>query len=66
MKTAPTQIREWLDEEGRKRVWLASKIEVDQATLWRWLSDGAIPMREHRVKLADVTGLDVANEEAWL
>lgn len=63
---APEMLREWLLTEGRKGQWLAAQVEVDRATLSLWINGHQFPRRHHRKRLADITGLPVAHEEAWL
>jgi len=64
-KQAPKLIATWLDDEGRKLSWLAKQIPVNRTTLWVWMTGTNVPTLEHRRKLAEVTGLPVAKEEAW-
>ena len=66
MEKAPHKIKTWIASEGRKIGWLATQIGVDQATLSLWINGHTCPRRENRVKLAEVTGLDVAKEEGWI
>ena len=65
-KTAPTLLKQWLDAEGRKIKWLAAQVPADRATVSLWVNGRQMPRLEFRQKLADVTGLPVADEGAWL
>lgn len=66
MEKAPQQIKTWIDAEGRKWGWLAQQVGVDRVTLSLWIHGHQKPKHENRVKLAEVTGLDVVNEESWI
>lgn len=62
----PQQIMAWLAEQERSLSWLARKCDVTPAAVTRWLTvEGASPTYENRHKLAEITGLPIANEEAW-
>lgn len=45
--------------------WLSRRSGVAISTVTRWLAGEMIPSYENRQKLAEVTGLHIANEEAW-
>ena len=62
---APELIRLWAMREGRKLSWVAGQIPANQGDLSRWLNGKCVPRRIFRIRLAEVTGLDVAAEEAW-
>ena len=62
---APDQIRDWASAEGRKLSWLAEQVPVGQSDLSRWLNGHVIPRRIFRARLAEITGLDVADEAKW-
>jgi len=64
-KTAQNLIAAWLKSQGRKASWLAKQVPVNRTTLWVWMVGANVPKFEHRKKLAEVTGLPVANEESW-
>lgn len=65
MEKAPEQIRLWAMREGRKLSWVAGQVPVNQSDLSRWLTGKVVPRRIFRIRLAEMTGLDVAAEEAW-
>ena len=65
-KIAPTLLKQWLDAEGRKIKWLAAQVPADRATVSLWVNGHHMPRLEFRSKLAEVTGLPVADEGAWL
>lgn len=65
-KKAPELIADWLAEEGRMVNWLARKTNSSREAVSLWLNRHRIPTRDNRAKLAEVTGLPVAHEEAWL
>lgn len=65
-KKAHQLISDYLAREERNASWLARKCGVSAPTVTRWLSGGAVPRIEARRALAQVTGLPVANEEAWV
>lgn len=62
---AHEQITKWLDDGGRKRVWLAGKVQVNPADLTQWLRGHRVPRQVYRTKLEEITGLPVAEKEAW-
>lgn len=62
---APQMIREWLDAEGRKHLWLAAQVQADRSTVSQWLHGHRKPHPGARARLAAVTGLPVDNQEAW-
>ena len=63
---APELLRDWLIAEGRKSNWLASKADIDPATLSQLVNGHRCPRRDTRVRLAQITGLPIAHEEAWV
>lgn len=63
---APHMLREWLAKEGRKSLWIAAKIDVSPATVSQWLSGERPPLPANRRRLAALTGLPIAHEEAWV
>lgn len=65
MEKAPEQIRLWAMREGRKLSWVAGQVPVGQSDLSRWLTGKVVPRRIFRLRLAEMTGLDVVAEEAW-
>jgi hypothetical protein len=65
MSNAPEQIKAWAAQEGRKLSWLAEQVPVGPSDLSRWLNRKATPRRIYRARLADITGLQVADERAW-
>jgi hypothetical protein len=62
---APEQIRLWAMREGRKLSWVAGQIPVGQADLSRWLNGKCVPRRIFRIRLTELTGIDVTPDEAW-
>ncbi len=62
---AHEQIVEWMTEGGRKRIWLAGQVPVNPADLSQWLGGKRIPRQIYRNRLAEITGLPVADKEAW-
>ena len=62
---AHEQISAWIDRGGRKRKWLAEQVQVNPADMTQWLRGNRIPRQIYRSKLAEVTGLPVAEREAW-
>jgi hypothetical protein len=62
---AHEQIIAWIDSGGRKRKWLAEQVQVNPADMTQWLRGNRIPRQIYRSKLAEVTGLPVAEREAW-
>lgn len=65
MKKAPEQIKEWAKAEGRKLGWLASQIPAGQSDLSRWVNSKAIPIRIYRVRMSEITGLELCDESCW-
>lgn len=65
-KKAHELISDYLAREERSASWLARKCGVSAPTVTRWLSGGATPRVEARRNLAQVTGLPISNEEAWI
>jgi DNA-binding XRE family transcriptional regulator len=63
---APQLLHDWLADQERSASWMARKLDVAPSTVTRWLAGDSIPEIETRHKLAELTGLSVANEEAWL
>lgn len=64
-KTPPDMIRAWLQEQGRKKGWLSRQLLVDGSTLTRWLTGVYIPKDLARAKLAEITGLAIADRGVW-
>jgi hypothetical protein len=62
---APDMIRDWLQTEGRKALWLASQVPADRATVSQWLTGRRKPLPPARRRLAEITGLPVDAKEAW-
>jgi len=62
---APDMIRDWLQTEGRKALWLASQVPADRATVSQWLTGRRKPLPPARRRLAEITGLPVDGKEAW-
>ena len=58
-------IRDWLASEGRKLGWLAAQVPVNQANLFRWLKSKQMPREVYRIRLSDITGLDVRDKALW-
>lgn len=65
MTNAPQLIREWLHAEGRKQRWLAARVPVTEQTLSGWLAGRIAIGGMGRARLADITGLPVADVAAW-
>jgi len=65
-KKAPHLIRSWLAHDGRMASWLASQTGATQPMVSGWLNGRAVPIALYRDKLAQVTGLPVADRDAWL
>lgn len=63
---APQLLHDWLADQERSASWMGRKVGVVPSTVTRWLAGDSIPEIETRRKLADLTGLLVANEEAWI
>ena len=63
---APQLLHDWLTDQERSASWMGRKVGVVPSTVTRWLAGDSIPEIETRRKLADLTGLAVANEEAWI
>ncbi|MDI9407778.1 MAG: hypothetical protein QM523_00860 [Candidatus Pacebacteria bacterium] len=62
---APHLIKQWLANDGRKASWLAEKVGASRPTMSGWLNQGVLPIAIYRAKLAEVTGLAVAERGAW-
>jgi len=58
-------IRQWLRDEGRKALWLASQVPADRATVSQWLTGRRTPLPPARRRLAEITGLPVDAKETW-
>ena len=58
-------IRDWVASEGRKLGWLAAQIPVHQGDLSRWLRSKKMPREVYRIRLSDITGLDVRDKALW-
>ena len=63
---APAKLREWINSTGRKQTWVSEQIGVDNSRLSAWLTGRNIPSGAARKSLADLTGLDIAEKEAWV
>ena len=59
---AKDQIEAWLDGEGRKKSWLASKVGVDRTTLSQWLAGSYRPSEQNRIKVYEICGV---HPDAW-
>lgn len=59
------QIRDWTHREGRKLSWLAAQVPMNASHLTQCLKGNHVPIEMTRNRLAAITGLDVAAEEAW-
>ena len=62
---APELIKRWLADDGRMASWLAAKTGATRPMVSGWLNGQAIPIAMYREKLAGLTGLPVAEMEAW-
>lgn len=62
---APEQIKAWAAREGRKLGWLAEQIPANPSDLSRWVNGRAVPIRLYRIRLSEVTGLEVSDETSW-
>jgi hypothetical protein len=58
-------IREWVRAEGRKLSWLAEQVPVHAGDLSRWLNGKQMPRAVYRVRLTDITGINVKDETMW-
>jgi len=65
MTQAQKLLADWLKAEGRKQKWLAAQVKCGESTLRSWLKGRAAPVRVYREALAEVTGLPIADEDAW-
>lgn len=63
---APQLIREWLARDGRMASWLAAQTGATRPMMSGWLNGKAVPIAMYRNKLSDITGLPIANLEAWM
>jgi len=66
MSKAPEQIKAWAQSEGRKLQWIAEQVPVGKSDLSRWVNGKAVPRRIFRARLAEITGLEIADEQHWL
>ena len=57
-------LAEWLDREGRKKIWLAERVATSQKTLGWWLSGRAVPSASHAAHLETLTGGEIP-ASAW-
>ena len=62
---ARKMIAEYLANEERSASWLARKCGVAPSTVTRWLTGEVTPSMKTRQNLANMTGLNVANEGDW-
>lgn len=65
MEKAPEQIKEWAATNGLKLKWLADQVPVGPSQLSRWINRVVVPIQIYRVRLAEITGLDVSDESSW-
>ena len=56
METAQTQLKAWVQREGRKLSWLAQQVPVGSSHLSRWMQGHVVPREIYRVRLAEITG----------
>lgn len=65
METAQTQLKAWVQREGRKLSWLARQVPVGSSHLSRWMQGHVVPREIYRVRLAEITGLNIAGDAEW-
>ena len=58
-QTLGTQLKGWLDREGRKAQWLAAQVPVTPSHLSRWLNDKVVPSNMAIRRLEGITGLQL-------
>lgn len=55
-KTAPEKLRDWMNAEGRKGTWVASKLHTTAPTLSTWLTGKHKPHWAFRNNIEELTG----------
>lgn len=64
-KKAQTLLRDWLETERRKVGWFATQIPAHPSSVSSWLTGARTPDRNRRLRMAQLTGLDIAEKETW-
>lgn len=62
---AQEMLREWIRKEGRKKGWLAEQIPIGAGDLSLWLAGKQTPRMVYRIRLLDITGLDLRDAAMW-
>lgn len=62
-KKANEKLREWLKAEGRKSLWLASKLHVNANAVSSWLTGRNKPQMGFRLVIEEITGGAIKSEE---
>ena len=54
---APEMLREWLETEGRKQLWLAAQLPVDRSRISLWVKGKRLPHPVNRRRIQEITGI---------
>lgn len=58
------QLRQWLASEGRKAIWLADRLGVDQTLVSHWLAGRRVPPYE-MAEAIEILSDKVVGRAAW-
>jgi transcriptional regulator with XRE-family HTH domain len=54
-----SKLAQVLGEQGRKKSWLASQLQVDRSTVTRWVKGVSQPTRRNQANIAKLLGVPV-------
>jgi len=54
-----TKLAKALQQQGRKKLWVAEQLNVDRSTVTRWVKGQTKPRRKYQVQLARLLNIPV-------
>ena len=63
---AQEMIKSWTKEKGLKFSWVAAQVPVKPPAMSRWMNGNHIPSAPCRVRLSEITGIDVRDANMWV
>jgi predicted transcriptional regulator len=61
LPSGSTKLAHILSEQGRKKTWLATKLQVDRSTVTRWIKGETTPRGFRKQRIAEALDVSVSD-----